>query len=292
MAHSLKTEWPGRAAALALAVVLAGLAQAGSESSVELAFTRRGEPVAVLDLAALRRAVEPAQVRVLEPYEDGEATFDALPLVDVLDAVHGRGWRDEEELLFTCRDGYQPTVPVARVLSHRAWLAFDRVDAEGFAIRKRESGSLKRVELGPFYLVWENLEDAQIRLESDYGWPYQLVGIDLIRSADHFPKLAPPAGASEPVRAGFAAYRVHCSKCHKLNGEGGNLGPELNAPGRPLADRDPAWLRAWIEEPERIRPNTRMEPLNPKLPDRERVVEEIIAYLHAMVGTKPAPGAR
>jgi hypothetical protein len=35
-----------------------------------------------------------------------------------------------------------------------------------------------------------------------------------------------------------------------------------------------------------------MEPLNPKLPDRERVVEAIIAYLHAMVGTKPAPGAR
>jgi mono/diheme cytochrome c family protein len=271
---------------------MAGLAQADSEPSAELAFTRRGEPVAVLDLAALRRAVEPAQVRVLEPYEDGEATFDALPLVDVLDAVYGRGWRDEEELLFTCRDGYQPTVPVARALSHRAWLAFDRVDAEGFAIRKRESGSLKRVELGPFYLVWENLEDAQIRLESDYGWPYQLVGIDLIRSADRFPKLAPPTGASEPVRAGFAAYRVHCSKCHMLNGEGGNVGPELNAPARPLADRDSAWLRAWIAEPESIRPDTRMEPLNAKLPDRERVVEEIIAYLHAMVGAKPAPEAR
>jgi cytochrome c1 len=51
-------------------------------------------------------------------------------------------------------------------------------------------------------------------------------------------------------------------------------------------------LRAWIEEPDSIRPDTRMEPLNPKLPDRERVVEAIIAYLHAMVGTKPAPGAR
>lgn len=276
------------AAACLLASALAGLplVSVAEVDAAELAFARRGEPVTTRSLAALRQAVEPGRVHVLEPYEEGEATFQALPLAPLLDAVYGPGWRDEEELLFTCIDGYQPSVPVARVLAHRPWLAFDRLDAKSFAIRKRESGVVKNVELGPFYLVWENLDDPLIRLESDYGWPYQLVGIDLIRAADRFPGLAPPSGASQQVRAGFDAYRVHCSKCHALNGEGGSIGPELNAPAHPLADRDPAWLRAWITEPERIRPNTRMEPLNPKLPDRERVVDEIVAYLQAMVGPR------
>jgi mono/diheme cytochrome c family protein len=260
----------------------AAQAQQGDESRT-LAFSRRSEPVASRTLASLSAAIPPATVRVFEPYEAREVDFVALPLEQVLDAVYSTSWRSEEELLFTCSDGYQPTVPVERVLSHKAWLAFDRVDQDGFTVRKSESGSVKRIAVGPFYLIWENLEDEQIRLEADYGWPYQLVGVDLIRSRDYFPKMTPAPGASREVMAGFAAYRVHCSKCHKLNGEGGSIGPELNAQASPLEYRDPKWLRSWIEDPSRIKPTTRMPPLNPALPDRARVVEEILAYLTAMV---------
>jgi mono/diheme cytochrome c family protein len=209
-------------------------------------------------------------------------TFRALPFAKVLDAVYSPSWREEEEVLFTCRDGYQPTVPVRRILEHRAWLAYDRVGAESFGIRKRESGEHKWIDLGPFYLVWENLDDPKIRLESDYGWPYQLVGVDLIRAADRYPDLTPPEGSSREVLDGFAAFRVHCSKCHALNGEGGSIGPELNAPASPLALRDRAWLRTWIEDPSRIRPDARMPALNPDLPDREHTVDSILAYLDAM----------
>lgn len=286
-----RTRRPLPALALALSSLLpaahaASAAEPAASSDTRLAFARRGEAVATLDVAALRRLAEPATLRVHEPYEDGEAEFEALPLSAILDGVYGRSWRDEEELLFTCRDGYQPTVPVARVAAHRAWLAFRRIGTPGFTILKRESGVLRTVDLGPFYLIWENLDDEQVLVEGDYGWPYQLVSIDLIRSAERFPKLAPPSGAAPSVRAGFAAFRIHCSKCHALNGEGGRIGPELNAPGAPLADREPAWLRTWIESPERIRPNSRMPALNPRLPDRARVVDDLIAYLDAMVGPK------
>lgn len=279
----------------ALALSLSLLASAGQAAfaaetadaaTTGLAFARGGEALATLDLAALRRLAEPATLRVHEPYEDGQAEFEALPLAKVLDAVYGPSWRNEEELLFTCRDGYQPTVPVARAKAHRGWLAFRRATQPGFTIQKRESGVVKTVDLGPFYLIWENLDDEQVLVEGDYGWPYQLVGIDLIRSAEHFPRLAPPEGASPQVQSGFAAFRIHCSKCHPLNGEGGSIGPELNAPGAPLADRESAWLRTWIESPESIRPNSRMPALNPKLPDREQVVDDLIAYLNAMVGPK------
>ena len=277
----------GRDLALALAAAsLLSVPSAARSAEPELAFSRRAEPVATLGLAALRRAAPPTTVRVHEPYESREVAFEALRFDRVLDAVYTEAWRAEEELLFTCSDGYQPSVPVQRVLSHQAWLAYDRADRDRFSIDKLESGAVREIELGPFYLVWENLEDAQMRLEADYGWPYQLVGVDLIRSRDRFPKLVPPADASAEVLAGFAAFRVHCSKCHKLNGEGRDIGPELNAGVSPVEYRDREWLRSWIEDPRRIAPDARMPPLNPALPDRARKVNEILAYLEAMADAR------
>jgi cytochrome c2 len=227
-------------------------------------------------------------VRVLEPYEEREVEFMALPLAPVLDAVYGATWRTDDELLFTCRDGYQPTVPVARVLAHEAFLAFERPGARAFTIHKFESGRHQDVPVDPFYLIWENVADAQMRAEGDYGWPYQLVGVELIRSRERFPRMAPPASAPDEVQRGFAAFRIHCSRCHTVNGEGGRVGPELNSPASPAGGRDPAWLRAWIADPNRVAPGTRMEPLNPALPDRDAVIASLIAYLQAIA--PPAPG--
>lgn len=278
-----------RVALVALCVVAADSAL-GEPAGAELAFARHSRPVASLSLESLRQSVEPAAVRVVEPYESREVEFMALPFDLVLDAVYTDTWRSEEEILFTCRDGYRPTIPVERVLSHRAWLAFERTGRADFAIQKRESGALKRVELGPFYLVWENLDDPQMRQEADYGWPYQLVAVDLIRSRERFPEMMPPPDSPPEVEAGFAAFRIHCSKCHKVNGEGGGIGPELVAAASPLAVRDPDWLRTWIEDPSRIRSDARMPALNPDLPDRARIVDEILAYLGAMVAAGVEPG--
>lgn len=283
---------------LALALPVLGArpmaAHAASEESVEadtsLAFERHGRLVARDDREQLLARAKATRIRVHEPYEERTVEFSALPLADVLDGVYGPGWREEQELLFTCRDGYQPTVPVARVLAHRAWLAFGRPATESFSIRKHESGEVRTVDLDPYYVVWSNLDDATIRQEGDYGWPYQVVGIDLIDRRARFPKMAPSADASAEVFAGFEAFRIHCSKCHPVNGEGGTLGPELNpAPGSGEY-YEPAWLRTWIEEPAKARPKTRMPPLNPNLPDRARVVDQIVAYLTAMSAAPPGGG--
>jgi mono/diheme cytochrome c family protein len=247
-----------------------------------LAFQRHGEPVATRDLPALEQAVPAQTVRVFEPYEQREVAFRSLRFDRVLDALYGADWRKEEEILFTCRDGYQPTVPVARVVEHAAWLAFARDGTSAFSIRKLESGRTQEISLAPFYLVWENTLDEQMRAEGDYGWPYQVVGIDLIRSRDRFPHMAPPASAPPQVQEGFAAFRVHCSRCHTVNGDGGKLGPELNTAQNPAGRRDPAWLRRWIDDPSQISPDTRMERLNPALRERDRVIDAIVAYLQAI----------
>lgn len=275
-----------------LALATLGSVAARTEEGAVLRFARHGVPVATLDRAALARVAPLQVVQVFEPYEQDVARFDALPLVPLLDHVFGRSWRGEEELLFTCRDGYQPTVPVRRVLDHRAWLALDRRGEAGFAIDKHESGRVQRIDLSPAYLVWENLDDAVIRQQGDYGWPYQLVGIELIRARDRFPEMAPPATAPASVQAGFRAFRIHCSRCHPMNGQGGAIGPELNGPEAGVRVRDDAWLLRWITDPGSLLPTARMEPLNPALPDRDLVAEQILAYLHAMADARPAPGAR
>jgi mono/diheme cytochrome c family protein len=268
--------------------ILAAGAGVGA-SAPKLSFSLHGEPVGSVDIAALRRRVPPRRVRVFEPYEGREVTFEALALDAVLDAVYENDWRTQQELLFTCSDGYQPTLPVQRVLNHKAWLAFDRTDEEGFSILKLESGSHRRVDLSPFYLIWENLDDEQVREEGDYGWPYQLVGVDLIRTRDRFPNTAPPKGASRAAVVGYAAFRVHCSRCHKINGAGGSIGPELNYPVNPVEYWKGEWLRKWLDDPSKIRLGARMPRLNPALPDRALIIDNIIAYLHAMSAAKVEP---
>ena len=274
------------AAALALAP------SAGASSPATLSFSLRGEVQVVEPLERLIERFSPQVVEVFEPYEARNVRFRALRFDRVLDAVYGPAWREEEEFLLTCSDGYQPGFPVARVLEHRAWLAFERPGEPAFRIRKRESGELRDVALGPLYLVWENLDDPVVLQEGDYGWPYQLVGVDLVRARDRFPAMSPPEGASEAVEAGFENFRLHCAKCHKMNGEGGDIGPELNLPKNPFEYRDREWLRRWIDDPVKLRADSRMPAFHPSLPDREARIDEILSYLEVMVEHKRGePGA-
>jgi hypothetical protein len=49
--------------------------------------------------------------------------------------------------------------------------------------------------------------------------------------------MRPPADASRSAQAGFAAFRIHCSRCHAVNGEGGgsarsSIAPRIRGPAR------------------------------------------------------------
>ncbi|MCB9703766.1 MAG: cytochrome c [Myxococcales bacterium] len=283
-----------RALALAaLAALAAGCDPPGAEvapaPACALSFQRRGVEVARLSCADLEAKVAAQRVRVHDPYEDRELVFDGLPLAALLDAVYGPEWRAEGELNFTCRDEYRPSVAVGRFLEHQAFLALRRADAPAFSIDKPESGALRAVDLTPAYVVWENLEDAEIRSQGDYGWPYQVVAIDLGDFSERFPRMTPPADAAADVMRGFQAFRVHCMPCHAINGDGGQLGPELNFPVSVTEYFAEPWLHRWIDDPASVRRSPRMP--RPALPEGERaaIIDDITAYLRAMARRKQAP---
>lgn len=269
--------------ASALVLLCAGSALAGDV--LEL----RGASSARWSRAELAAHVAAQPIRVWDPYERKELTFEGFAMNAVLDATFGERWRKEEELLMTCSDGFQPSIPVARFLGHRAFLAFRRLDQPAFDLTKNDVTPPARVDLAPYYLVWANLDDPAVRAEGDLGWPYQLVAIEPVHFEARFPKLAPPPDTGAEVRLGFLAFRRHCVQCHSVNGEGGRVGPELNVPMNVTEYWQPAPLRRWILDPPSVRNRAAMPVVAPELADREHMVEQVIAYLTAMAGRKLAP---
>lgn len=232
-------------------------------------------------LSALQAAVAPETVTIAEPYEQKDVTFLGVPAAAALDHVLGATWRQSQVLQLVAKDGYTATIPTERLLTHKAWLAYERADRPEFVLDKVVP-KVETVAIAPFYLVWDSKHDQQIRAEGDYGWPYQLATIRTMSFAEAFPGLAPPEPATPTVARGFTLFTQHCATCHSLSGHGGKVGPELNAPHSVTEYWKPEWLHQWIDHPQSVRQNTAMPGLPAHVPDRAAAVDAIIAYLTAM----------
>ncbi|MBI5201902.1 MAG: c-type cytochrome, partial [Elusimicrobia bacterium] len=88
------------------------------------------------------------------------------------------------------------------------------------------------------------------------------------------------AFAAEPGRAVFDA--AGCGACHKIDGRGGNTGPDLSLVG---FRRSAEWLRLWLRDPRAWKPDTHMPNLRLQPGDLNAIVE----YLATL---KTAPRAR
>ncbi len=249
--------------------------------SAVVAFADRASAVAKINVAEAGSKLAAETVTVYEPYELREVSFSGVPANALLDSVYGDKWRKAEAFSLIALDGYTSTVPVSRFLTHKAWFAFARTDRADFALDKQVP-KVETVSIAPVYLVWDSAKDAAIRAEGDYGWPYQLANVKLTTFADAFPGLAPPEPGTPESAAGFELFTRYCATCHSLDGHGGKVGPELNAPHNVTEYWQPQWLHQWIDNPQSIRKGTAMPGMPAQVPERQKAIANVIAYLKAM----------
>ena len=247
-------------------------------SAAALDFKVKGSVSKSISDDAIRSRKSAAVVKIYEPHENQVTSYKGLPFNDLMDQAIGKSWRDAEEVLFTCADGYQPSIPVEKFKRYKAWLVWARTDGKPFQVTNKLQGN-EQVKLGPFYLVWENDHNEELLNDGADDFPYQVVSVDLISFKDKLAKLAPPAGSK--VTDGFLLYRKYCMKCHTLNGEGGGKGPELKSMDF-VSDKQRAAVKRWILAPQDIKKDTTMPAFGPKLKDRDHQADKILDYLGHM----------
>jgi hypothetical protein len=257
-------------------------------SSVE--FQQGDKMVKVLSLDAIRAITPAVSLKIFEPHENRERVYQALPVRPVLDHVFGKEWEKAREIVFTSIDGFQPSIPVEKFLAHRAYFAVGSPDNAPFTTTNPVQNN-EIVQLGPLYLVWDNLNSKELLASGDSDFPYQVMRV-AVRHDAPFPNILPPPNASEEVKRGYMHFRQYCIACHTINGEGGGKAPELNYPTSVVEYIKPEYLRRWIMNPQSIRYNARMPALPRGIPNPEQVTEELITYLKVMSIMKRGPVQR
>lgn len=86
------------------------------------------------------------------------------------------------------------------------------------------------------------------------------------------PQAAPAALASAAASPAPKIYTALCQACHSVGGQGGKVGPALDGIG---GRKDAQWLRAWLKDPQAIKPGTTM----PKLPLADQDLDALVQWL-------------
>jgi len=249
----------------------------------QLTFKDRANPNVsqTLTLTEMLSEFPSIEVEILEFLENRQMTFRGIAVNALFDKVYGEGWRDREEVLFTALDGYQSSIPVEQFLQYDSFVAYEYADTTkrpSFVLTKDSDGKL--IDLGPFWLVWDNISKPSLQGTVSYGWPYQLASFELVTFAERYPNSVPPTNSSDNVQNGFLATRVYCMSCHKVKGDGGNKAPDLIQEDL-ISTKSDERLKQLILDREAL-PEVSGMVLREEVANRDQVADDIIAYLRAM----------
>lgn len=201
--------------------------------------------------------------------------YKAIPLKSYLKKIIESENLDtaQTEIIFLCKDGYNPSMSLAKVLNNESYLAIKDVEApEG----KNWMDTLQG-KWTPFYLIWTN----HSKNTKGFTWPYGLKFLKFKPSKEAY-KAAYPEGNVNMV-AGFELYKSRCMKCHSINKVGGVMGPEFNIPKNITEYWKKEDIIAFVKNPYAYRYNSKMPPVA-GIKDTE--LEQIYAYLEYMKGQK------
>lgn len=193
--------------------------------------------------------------------------YEAIPLKPYLEKLITTQSLDANntEIIFLCKDGYNPSMTLAKVMENEPYLAIKDLEAEA---GKNWTDTLKG-KWSPYYLVWTNHSEGA----KGFSWPYGLKILQFKTSAEAY-KAAMPS--DENQLAGFELYKTKCMKCHSVNKVGGVMGPEMNIPKNITEYWQTKDIKAFVKNPYAYRYNSKMPPVA-DLQDEE--IDLIIDYL-------------
>lgn len=272
---------------LLFALLLAFFSYSGVLAA-DFVFKDHGKEVRRIGTEELIRKYSVRKIAIYDINAKKNVTYSALPFNPIMRDIFSDRWNQAQEALFTCGDGYQPSIPRQLFSEYEALLAFAREgDPEFTAVNELQGG--KKVHLGPFYLIWDTSKNPGILKRSPDFWPYQIVSVELASFGRLFPNITPPKNATKSAQRGFVHFRELCISCHAINGQGSKVGPELNYPTSVTEMLFPPMLRRWLASPREMRWNTLMPGVPEGTPNRDQVIDDVIAYLKAMKGKKLMP---
>lgn len=250
-----------------------------------LVFKKNNKVIESLNLAQIKKLTDEKSLNVIEPHESKEVIYTGFSFTDLLTKVYGEDWKKSELLLFLCADGYKDPIPKSLFDTEFSLLAYKKKG--GLFLVNNKSQNEQNVKLGPYYLVWNNINNPQIKSEGSVNWPYQIIGIELTQFSTKFPKMIPKDIAQSNIQKGFIAFQKYCMSCHKINGDGGDKGPELNSPISVTERQNfKIYFHKLLNNPRDINPNSKMPALNDNLKNKTQIIDDIRIYLETMAKEK------
>lgn len=263
------------------------LSNAFAASIPELKVTDHGKALKTISIGDMKALNTPHEVTVFEPHEMHDQKYTGFLVTDLLQQTYGDRWQKEDEVLFTCADGYQSAIPVSRFKEFTAYLVYERADDPSFSVTNKHQNN-EHVPLGPFYLVWDNIKSPALKRSGAMNWPYQVVGMETISLKERFPHSFPNPKSGAGILAGFQVFRTKCMTCHKVNGDGGEKAPELNLPVSVTEYWKKEWLEKFIWDPRSVRAGSTMPGLKDMGTKEE--LRTVLSYLRKMKESRAAQG--
>lgn len=230
-------------------------------------------------LADIKQKVPVQQVKLFDPVYSSNKSFEGVSLLQLLKAAGYKPGQAADEVVLTASDGYAPSMPLEFLLDDQAVLVFAETGKNDFDFAPVAQGKAM-VSPAPFYLVWKQGK----AVEKTRPWPYQLVKLELVSFQQRYPKLYPTnAAQNSAAYQGFLLFKQSCISCHSINLQGGELGPELNAPKNVTEYWTEAHLKAFIPNASGYRYKSKM-PAFPQFSAED--IDHLVAYLKHMKGYK------
>ena len=128
----------------------------------------------------------------------------------------------------------------------------------------------------PYYVVWTGPEQTS---KAGYPWPWAMVGVKMAILEDEYPNALPKGAAPDSAAGrGWNLFRKNCISCHSISGDGGTVGPDLNAPRGVTRYQRRSFLKSFIKQASSFR-HTKMPDFGELEPSE---LNDLLAYFDHM----------